>query len=282
MTRSLAAALLAALMTAPAPGAMAQQAQTPAPAATPADTWVLTRLREGNTLLATAPFSNGVTVVARCSNNLFALILAGLPEPTDPKAQSRSLTLLVGDDAVEKSTAWSVATDRTAAFSRLPAPMARRLAQGGALQIIVPAPPNGRRTRYVMDLTESVSAVQEVLSHCGRPLVDPGDEEALADANDLPARFRWLAVPAVSFPAQASSLGEAGGSATLTCDVNRQGWLRNCDIENEFPEGSGFGQAARRAAPTGRVALTAEGVAAGRTLGDGRMTFTLNFRTPPS
>jgi hypothetical protein len=279
MTRALAVVLLAAVLVTPAPGALAQQAAAPARATPPADTWVLTRMREGDSLLATAPFSNGITVVARCSNDVFSLILVGLPEPVDGSGSSRDLTVKV--DEVVGRGGWIVASSEpTAAFSRLPAPMARLLSKGGQLQVIIPAPPGGRRTRYVMDLTQSVSAVQEVLTHCHRPLVDPRDDELFGDGNGLPSGVIWVRTPSPEFPHATVHGGAAGGTVTLSCAATADGRLRDCQVENEFPEGFGFGLAARRGVGSARVGLNDDARAAGRRLDEGRIVFSVSFITP--
>jgi hypothetical protein len=266
-------ALLLATLAAAGPAAAAQD---PAPA----DTWVLTRVREGDTVMATAPFSNGITVIARCAYHRFDLILAGLPEPVDSSARSRQLTLVFGEDAAERSTAWSVASDRTAAFSRLPAPTARRLLKGGQLQIVVPAPPGGRRTRYVMNLGPSVSELGEVLTHCDRPLVDANDETLDGDGGAaLPGGTVWLRPPTIQYPPATVHGGSSWGTVTLSCNVTDQGRPTDCEIESEFPGGLGFGQAARRGTATALIGLDDEGRAAGRRLGEQRIAFTISFRT---
>lgn len=267
--------LLALLLISLAAPAATLSAQTP----TASETWVLTRVREGDTVMATAPFSNGITIIARCAYHRLDLILAGLPEPQDAAGRSRQLTLVFGDDRTERPTAWYVASDRTAAFSRLPSSTTRRLLKGGELQIVVPAPAGEPRTRYVMSLGPSVSELGQVLTHCGRPTVDPDDELLQGDGgNALPGGMIWTRPPAVDYPRATVHGTPSWGTATLRCDVAADGRPRDCDIESEFPVGFGFGQAARRGAGTARIGLDDEAIAAGRTLGDGRIAFTINFR----
>lgn len=243
------------------------------------DTWVLTRMREGDTVMATAPFSNGITLIARCAYHQFSLIVAGLPEPLETDTSSRQLTMVFGEDTTERPTAWYVANDRTAAFSRLPAPTTRRLLRGGDLQIVVPGPPGGPRTRYVMSLGESVTELGEVLNHCGRPLVDPDDDLLQGDGgNALPGGIIWARPPSPDYPRATVHGSPSWGTATLRCHVRADGRPRDCEIESEFPAGFGFGQAARRGATTARLALDEEAIAAGRTFADERIVFTTNFR----
>ena len=238
--------------------------------------WVLTRLREQEALIATAPFNNGITVVARCSNNVFALILAGLPEVNGSEA-TRDLILLVGDETDERPYAWTVATDRTAAFSRVPALTARQLIRGGRLQIIVPAPPGGRRTRYVMNLRPSESAVQETLTRCGRPIVEPDDDSLSGDGKGLPDGLYWINVPRPDFPGSNVHRGMNGGSATLSCNIADGGRLTDCQVESEYPHGLNLGQAVRRTISAARVGQTDESREAGELFEGRRVLFTVNF-----
>lgn len=271
MKRPLVAILLTA-MTAVAPAASAQDPVR-------SETWVLTRVSEGDTVMATAPFSNGITVIARCAYHRLHLIVAGLPEPLDAADTSRQLTLVFGDAPTERATAWYVASDRTAAFSRLPSSTTRRLLRGGELQIVVPAPPGGARTRYVMSLGESVTELGEVLTHCGKPLVDPDDDLLQGDGgNALPGGLIWTRPPMVEYPRATVHGTPSWGTATLRCNVTADGRPRDCDIESEFPAGFGFGQAARRGAGTARLGLDDEARASGRTFDDERIAFTINFR----
>lgn len=264
--------ILFTLLTGLAPSVAAQNSAPP-------EAWVLTRAREGDTVMATAPFSNGITLIARCAYHQFSLIVAGLPEPLDTATSSRELTIVFGEDATERPTAWYVANDRTAAFSRLPAPTTRRLLRGGDLQIIVPGPPGGPRTRYVMSVGESATVLGEVLTHCGRPLVDPGDNLLQGDGgNALPGGIIWARPPAPDYPRATVHGSPSWGTATLRCHVSADGRPRDCEIESEFPAGAGFGQAARRGASAARLALDEEAIAAGRTLADGEFVFTTNFR----
>jgi TonB family protein len=241
--------------------------------------WVLTREARGNTVMATAPFSNGITLVARCSNANFELLIAGLPEV--PRAQmERPILLLIGDETVERPYQWTVASDSRVAFSRVPAQIARQLAQGGPLQVIVPGEPGAPRTRYVMSLERSGSAIEETLSHCGRPLVEPRDALLEGEASVLPNTLRWIDMPRPVYPDLALQNGIAG-TVTLTCLIARDGRPRDCRVESEHPPGSRFGDAALRATRAARLELTEEAVAAGGSLPQGALVFAIRFSLPP-
>lgn len=253
----------------------AQTAQTPVVD----QNWVLTREARGDTIMATAPFSNGITVVARCSNGNFELLMAGLPEV--PRSQmERPLSLLVGDETVERPYQWTVAADSRVAFSRVPAQIARQLAQGGRLQVIVPGAPGERRTRYVMTLEQSGSAIEETLTHCGRPLVDPLDALVEGDAGSLPTRVRWERGPRPVYPGVAMARGMSG-VVTLRCLVNATGEHSNCAIESEHPAGQGFGQASLRAMEDARLMITDENGAAAEGSGSRSIVFAMKFSLNP-
>lgn len=128
--------------------------------ASASEDWTLTRIADKDTVIASMPFSNGVTLVARCSNNVFDVLLLGLPEARRGEL-TRQLTLLIGDETDATAYAWTVGSERSVAFSRAPAITARSLAKGGKLQIIVPARGDTPRSRYVMELGPSGSAIEE-------------------------------------------------------------------------------------------------------------------------
>jgi hypothetical protein len=245
----------------------------------PAQDWVLTQVREQDAVVAAAPFSNGITVVARCSDNVFALILMGLPE-ADRSATTRRLILLVGDETRERPYSWSVASDRSAAFSRVPALTARQLMKGGKLQIIVPGEPGGRRTRYVMSVRPSESALQDVLSRCGRPIVDPRDDLLLGDGQGLPEGLHWVTQPRPTAPGSNVHRAATGGSVTLSCTIGAGGRLTDCEVEDEFPHGANLAQAVSRSTDAARVGQTERSREAGESFEGRRVVFTVNFVFP--
>lgn len=263
--------LSAALITTPASPAAAQAAAAAAP-----QDWVVTRLREGNTLIASAPFDNGITIAARCSRDAFTLILTGLPE-VDRSETDRTLILVVGEEGGERSDTWTVANDRTVAFSRVPAIITRRLIEGGPFQVIVPGVPGGPRTRYVMSLRPSESALQEVLTHCGRPVDSPRDEALRGDGRALPTGFTWTRMPLPEFPSATVSGAATAGSVTLTCRVGEGGRLSECIVEDEFPAGFNFGKAALRSLGAARVGQSEEARVAGAPFEGGFILFVMRF-----
>lgn len=238
--------------------------------------WQVTRGTEPGSVVAAAGFDNGISLISRCSKNVFDLILTGLPEATG-RDVARELIFIVDHEADEKPSAWTVGEDRTVAFSRLPALIARQLAEGGNLQIIIPAPPGGRRTRYVMELSRSNSAIEETLTACGRALVDPRDNRLEGDGIRLPTGITWTRQPRPEFPT--SAFGTTNyGYATLSCVVGAHGKPEECQVESELPPGFNFGRAAIRSTSAARLGQSDEARAAGRPFEGELIVFTTEFR----
>jgi hypothetical protein len=238
--------------------------------------WQVVRGAEPGSIVAAAGFDNGISLIARCSRTVFDLILTGLPEATG-RDVARELIFIVDDEPDEKHTAWTVGDDRSVAFSRLPALIARQLADGGNLQIIIPATPGGRRTRYVMELSRSDSAIEETLTACGRPLVDPRDNRIEGDGIRLPTGITWRSQPRPEFPTAAFGI-TSYGYATLSCVTGAQGKAEECQIESEQPPGLDFGRAALRATRAARLGQSDEARAAGRPFEGELIVFTTEFR----
>lgn len=238
--------------------------------------WQIVRGAEPGSVVAAAGFDNGISLIARCSKNVFDLILTGLPEATG-RDVARELIFIVDHEADEKPYAWTVGDDRTVAFSRLPALIARQLADGGNLQIIIPAPPGGRRTRYIMELSRSNSVIEEILTACGRSLEDPRDNQIEGDGIRLPTGITWRAQPRPEFPSSAFSFTNYG-YATLSCVVGAQGKPEQCQIESEQPPGFDFGRAAVRATRAARLGQSDDARAAGRPFEGELIVFTTEFR----
>jgi len=242
------ALLPALLLLATATTGHAQPAQAQASAA-PED-WVLTVVPDQKATLALVEFTSGISLAARCVDDAYDLLITGLPEAPQ-RATTRDLGLAVGDDDVTRRTIWTVGEDRTTAFSRIPAMVARRLAKGGELQIVAQGP-DDRRYRYVMDINPSSTAIEQTLTACGRPLVDPRDSLTEGEGQDgLPAPFTWERLPNPDFSTQALDAGE--GYAALSCMPQQDGRLSECRIESEWPRRLGIGRAALRSMGRARL-----------------------------
>lgn len=247
------------------------------PASTGADDWALTRLRREGALVAAAPFDNGITLIARCMDNTFGLIFTGLPEVAEGVG-SRPLTLVVGDGE-ERPYVWNVAAvNRGTALSRVPAVIARQLAKGGRLQIIIPAEQGGRRTRYIVPLPKSADGLAEVMTKCGKPLVDPRDEELIGNGEGLTGRFKWVRPPNGDVSSSGIASLQTGGTVTLSCTALPTGRVVDCEVEDEFPTAAGYGRVARLMAQNGRIGWADGAEEAHLPFPGGRIVFTTNFR----
>lgn len=251
---------------------------TPALAQEPpvGEDWQVHRAPEQKAIVAAAAFDNGITLVARCSDNVFDLILSGLPEARG-KDIERQLIFIIDDEADQKPYSWTVGDDRTVAFSRVPAMIARQVAEGGNLQIVIPAEPGGRRTRYVMELTRSGSAIEETLTACGRPLVDPRDDRLEGDGDGLPNGIEWVRPPRPFFPDSPAGRPSVG-YVTVSCLVGTDGRPEECQTESEQPPGFNLGRAALRALNSARLGQNEEARLAGRPFEGAMIVFTTTFR----
>lgn len=264
---------LALLVASTTTAALPAQAQT---SAMQAEDWVVTVFPEQKATLALSEFTSGISLAARCVDGAYDLLITGLPE-APARATTRELGLSVGDEDSARQTVWTVGQDRTTAFSRLPAMVARRLAEGGKLQIVAQGPDN-RRYRYIMDINPSSTAIEQTLTACGRPLVDPRDKETDGDGRELPPEITWRTVPRPQFPAPVKGRSPSEGYAVLSCAIQPDGHLVDCQTESEWPRGYGLGREALRSVDRARVQITDEGASMGRKLDDGLITFSVNFK----
>ncbi len=180
----------------------------------------------------------GVTVAVRCVDGGLEAIMTGLPAID---AEERRIGVGIGDEPIHDET-WNVAINNTVAVSQLPAPFARRLRNGGALNLrFAGGGEGGRDLRYIIDLPPSPAAIDRTLAACDRPLVDPRDAElaAIGDGG-LPVNLNWERRPRPRYP---SDMRYAKGFAVVTCMASSDGAVRDCVVETEHPRDGGFGRA---------------------------------------
>lgn len=244
--------------------------------------WTLTSVPDRKATVATINFTSGLAIAARCMDGVYDVMITGLPEAPRRDA-SRELGIQAGDDEEPYTSVWSVGTQRTAAFSRMPAVVARDLAKGGQLQVIVPAStPGGPRTRYVMDLDRSSTAIEQTLTACGRPMVDP--REARADEIDgngqdgLPDTVQWQIMPRPQFPQSVGGRIPTQGYVVLSCVLTDAGQMTDCVTESEQPAGYNLSRSVERSLPRARLKLSDQAAAAGLSLGGRMVRFLVNFR----
>ena len=214
--------------------------------------WDIHRDPAKKSLIAFSSFDVGLSVGFRCIDGSFNAVLAGLPPSPDRR---RALELTFRDDNPFMSM-WTTTTDRSVVVSDVPAPQARDFREGGQLQVMVPGGAgDGRNLRYVVELPGSNAAIDEALTACGRPLVDPRDAElaAIGDS-ELPIGLAWQRRPQPRFPATRY----AEGFVVTTCLTTAEGRLRECVVEMEHPHDGGFGEATLRAADRARLRNTAQ------------------------
>lgn len=233
--------------------------------------WDLVRDPAKKSVLAFSTFDVGLSVGFRCIDGSFNAVLAGLP-PSRNRRRALELTFREGDPFMSM---WTTTTDRSVAVSDFPAPLAREFRQGGQLQVMVPgAAADGRNIRYVVELPGSNVAIDEALTACDRPLVDPRDAELAAiGESELPVGFAWQRRPQPRFPATRY----AEGFVVTTCLTSPDGPLRDCVVEMEHPHDGGFGEATLRAARRARVLNMAQ---PGAPVPVRRVSFRTNFVMP--
>ena len=227
---------------------------SPAFAQTAEADWDMVRDPDSKTTMAVLTTTTGLNMAVRCVDGAFNAVLAGLPAAAAGQ-EHRTLRLQFRDGEPFGSR-WTLTTDPSVVVADFPAAFARDVRQGGRVQITVPdgAGP-GRNIRYDLTLPPSTAAIDEVLSVCGRPSVDPRDAATLdIGAGGLPEGMTWTTPPRPRYPATQY----ASGQVVLTCLVNPDASLSDCLIESEHPGDGRFGQAALRAMPQARVASRGE------------------------
>ncbi len=90
------------------------------------------------------------------------------------------------------------------------------------------------------------------------PVIWPNVPQGLSMGSSLVLDPPWSQVPTqaeinAAWPREA--VGLASGQASLRCDLDKTGQLRDCDVTSESPSGKGFGKAAKTLAKTFRVAF---------------------------
>ena len=235
--------------------------------------WSLARGEDDKILLAFMEFDVGVGIAIRCNDGGLEALISGLPAS---EADVRTLGIGFPDDEGEvrvHDQEWNVAADSTVAVSGLPAPFARLARKGGAMQLRVPGGGEGGRTvRYMLDLPTSNSAIDQTLTACDRPLVDPRDAAwENVGQNGLPSSLAWSRPPRPAYPGTPKY---ERGFAMVSCIADPQGRPQDCVVETEHPRDAGFGEATLRATRAARLTNTLNPDAA---IPPARFTFRANY-----
>ena len=238
-------------------------------AAPTGEDWDLAKDARKKSTIAYVTTTTGLSIATRCMDSGYSALIFGLPEVTR-RTKTRPLQITFRDEETSEWR-WNVTTDRAGAVADFPAPFARELRQGGRLQIVVPdGAGEGRNLRYDLELPASGSAIDETLTACNRPLVDPRDQELDAIGEDgLQVGMRWDHQIRPRYPSQ-SRYSE--GFAVTTCVAQPNGTLRDCVIETEHPGDGLFGEAVLKAARNATVAYDGDQPTAPR-----MMAFRVNF-----
>ncbi len=209
---------------------------TPALAQDTGDDWDIVRDRRGRAEMAYVQFSNGLGMMFQCKDGSFNAVISGLPEPglTFEEAMLRERPIRValrgGEEDFQR---WAVGTDETTAVALLPAPFARSLRAGGALQLaILEDEADGPVRAYEVELPSTSRNLDEVLTACGRPLEDPRD--LLLEGIDLDTPLDWRDRP---LPPPRDDM-RGSGVAVISCSTRPDGRLEDCEVESEHPSGS--------------------------------------------
>lgn len=219
----------------------------------PAD-WDLIVQPENRLTAAHTVYDNGILLATRCHRGVFQMMIGGLPEAPpahDLQSAQRTLGIGIGDKPITDHR-FMIGQNRQTAFAQLPASLARKMREGGPMQIVVAgAGEEGRNLRYVLDLPPSNTAIDQTLADCRRPLVDPRDAELEAlDDDGLPRNIQWSRAPVPDYP---QGRTYTAGFAVVTCLARPDGRITDCVVETEFPADGGFGAAALRGARRGRL-----------------------------
>lgn len=212
--------------------------------------WEMMRDPAKKTVLAYIPLTTGLSIGVRCTNNALDAVIAGLPEAS--RAQKTRQMVMQFRDRDARPWTWNVTTNRAVAIADYPAPFARSLREGGRLQITIPGGAgDGRALRHDLTLPPSQTAIDEVLTACGRPTVDPRDAllPEIGEAG-LPSGVTWAVRPRVRWPMNNPYIE---GYAVVTCLVDPDGGLNHCEIESEHPADGVFGEAVLRSVARARI-----------------------------
>lgn len=207
--------------------------------------------------LAVAAYSSGQTIAVRCRDAELDVLISGLP-PIE--GQSRRVEAAFSDGRVEGAN-WFTGGNGSMVFSPVPRIDARRLRQGGALQLsvaVVPEPESPLR-RYAFDLPDESANLDQVLDACDAGQPDPRDAMVRWTPPRSDTNF-WRRMPTPEFPEEAAAAGLGSGAVAVSCVVAEAGRLTDCRVERESADRRyGFGQSALRALRDASVILAEEG-----------------------
>lgn len=209
------------------------------------DGWDVETVPARQITVASLRYENGSGLAVQCRDGELNTILFGLP-PGDTTEPSEGYTSRRLDTGVEGATVvghWRASPDGTSAVRNGYARGVRQMKRGGRFVIRTVPVSNEPVRRLIFDLPADPSGLDQVLTACGRPTVDPRDElRDLSEYVNVDQRHPGL-----------SSNDTIGNSSfEYSCIVAPGGRVRDCVIEAERPTGRGIGDRLLRSAPRAR------------------------------
>jgi len=237
-------------------GMLLALAASPAVAQDAGDGWDLIVDESQNMTLAVVGYSSGQTLAVRCRDGDLELLLSGLP-PLE--TLTRYVEAAYSDGRVEAGL-WFTSGEGSLVFSPAPHLDARRLRQGGPLQLsvaILPDPEAPLR-RYALDLPSDSANLDHVLADCGASRPDARDDLVRWSIPRGEGVVFWTRQPTPHYPQAAISV--RSGLVVLSCVTVGDGRLDSCRVEREAQHRRyGFGESALKSMRDARVAPAAEG-----------------------
>lgn len=213
------------------------------PVAAQEDDWDLIRNDTTGVVTASVVFSDGFGIATRCTNGVFEVLMAGLPQ-AEGNDDTRLLEVGLGEDETYTQS-WTNGSNRTVAFSQYPARFARVLRRGGVLRVTAQGAAEASAGTITVELPTSPAAVNETMTACDRPLEDNrlANVGWVVPTDGIPHPLTWRVQPAPEYPRDALRAGLVSGFAVVNCLAMPNGRLDDCEVESEFPVGYGFGEA---------------------------------------
>ena len=237
---------------------------SPANAQQPGDGWDLIVDESQDMMLAVAGYSSGQTLAVRCRDGDLELLLSGLPPPQGVPPQTleggtRRIEAAYSDGRVDAGY-WLSSGDGSLVFSPVPRLDARRLRQGGALElsVAVDADPTAPLRRYALDLPTDTANLDQVLAGCGAGRPDVRDDMIRWSIPPGSGGDFWRRQPAPRYPEAAGHLGS--GLVVFSCIAAGDGRLTDCRTERESHHRRfRFGEEALKSLRDARIAPADDG-----------------------
>ena len=229
---------------------------TPVSAQQAGDDWDLIVDESHDMTLAVVGYSSGQTLAVRCRDDDLELLLSGLP-PLE--GETRRVEAAYSDGRVDAGY-WFSSGDGSLVFSPVPRLDARRLRQGGPLQLSVAASTDHEAPlrRYALDLPTNSANLDQVLADCGAGQPDPRDDLVRWSIPSGAGGDFWRRQPAPRYPEPAAHLGS--GFVVFSCIAAGDGRLTNCRTERESHHRRfRFGEEALKSLRDARIAPADDG-----------------------